>query len=32
MYFVEKNLTRFYNLGYTYFLNPNELKQVTYKY
>ena len=31
MYFVEKNLTRFYNLGYTYFLNPNELKQVTYK-
>lgn len=31
MYFVEKNLTRFYNLHHTYFLNPNELKQVTYK-
>ncbi len=31
MYLVEKQLTRFHNLGYTYFLNPNELKQVSSK-
>lgn len=31
MYLVEKNLTRFKNLGYTYFLNPSELKQVCSK-
>lgn len=28
MYFIQKNLNRFYQLGYTYFLNPSELKQV----
>ena len=31
MYFIQKNLTRFHNLGYTYFLNPSELKQVCSK-
>ena len=31
MYFVQKNCTRFHNLGYTYFLNPNELKQVSFQ-
>ena len=31
MYFVEKNLTRFHNLGYTYFLDPKEIKQVQSK-
>ncbi len=31
MYLIEKNLTRFNNLGYTYFLNPSELKQVCSK-
>ena len=31
MYFIQKNLTRFHNFGYTYFLNPSELKQVTSK-
>lgn len=31
MYFVQKNLTRFHNLGYTYFLNPSELYQVQSK-
>lgn len=30
MYLIQKNLTRFHNLGYTYFLNPNELSQVTF--
>ena len=28
MYLIQKNLTRFYNSHSTYFLNPNELKQV----
>ena len=31
MYFVEKNLTRFYNLGYTYFLDSKEIRQVQSK-
>ena len=31
MYLIEKNLTRFKQLGTTYFLNPSELKQVTSK-
>ncbi len=31
MYLIEKNLTRFNNLGYTYFLNPNEIKGVISK-
>ena len=31
MYLVEKNLTRFHQLSQTYFLNPNEIKQVTSK-
>lgn len=31
MYFIQKNLTRFHNLGHTYFLNPSEIKQVTSK-
>ena len=31
MYFVQKNITRFHNLGSTYFLNPSELKQVCSK-
>ena len=31
MYFIQKNLTRFQNLGYTYFLNPDELKKVSSK-
>ena len=31
MYLVEKNLTRFNNLGYTFFLNPSETKQVCSK-
>ena len=31
MYFIEKNLTRFSQLGYTYFLNPSECKQVMSK-
>ena len=31
MYFLQKTLTRFHNLGYTYFLNPSELKQVSSK-
>lgn len=30
MYFIQKNLTRFHNLGYTYFLNPNEINQLKY--
>lgn len=30
MYFIQKNLTRFNNLGYTYFLNPNEVNQIKY--
>lgn len=30
MYLIQKNLTRFHNLGYTYFLNPNELNQVIF--
>ena len=30
MYFIQKNLTRFHNIGYTYFLNPNELNQIKY--
>lgn len=31
MYFIQKNLTRFNNLGYTYFLDPKELLEVTSK-
>lgn len=31
MYFTEKNITRFNNIGYTYFLNPNELNIVKSK-
>ena len=31
MYFIQKNITRFSNSGYTYFLNPSELKQVSSK-
>jgi len=31
MYFTEKNLTRFNNFGYTYFLNPNEIEKVKSK-
>ena len=31
MYLVEKNITRFYQLGYTYFLNPIEVNQVKKK-
>lgn len=30
MYFIQKNLTRFNNLGYTYFLNPNEIDKLKY--
>lgn len=28
MYFIQKNLTRFNNIGYTYFLNPSELNML----
>ena len=28
MYLIEKNITRFYQLGYTYFLNPREIQEV----
>lgn len=31
MYFIQKNLTRFNNIGYTYFLNPNELNKLKSK-
>ena len=31
MYFIQKNLTRFNNIGYTYFLNPNELNKLKAK-
>ena len=31
MYFTEKNITRFNNVGYTYFLNPNEINKVKSK-
>lgn len=31
MYFIQKNLTRFNNIGYTYFLNPNELTKLKAK-
>ena len=31
MYTTQKNLTRLNNLGYTYFLDPKELKEVTSK-
>lgn len=30
MYLIQKNLTRFNSLGYTYFLNPNELNKIKY--
>ena len=29
MYTIQKNITRFYNLGYSYFLDPKELKSFT---
>lgn len=32
MYFIQKNITRFQTLGYTYFLNPSECKQVMSKF
>ena len=31
MYTIQKNLTRFNNLGYSYFLDPNELRLLTSK-
>ena len=31
MYFIQKNLTRFNNLSYTYFLDPNEINKVKSK-
>ena len=31
MYFIQKNLTRFNNIGYTYFLNPSELNMLKSK-
>ena len=29
MYLIEKNLNKLYSLGYTFFLNPRDLKEVT---
>lgn len=31
MYFIEKNITRFYNYGHTYFLDPVEINKVKAK-
>ena len=31
MYFIQKNLTRFNSIGYTYFLNPSELNNLKSK-
>ena len=31
MFFIEKNLTRFNNLGYTYFLDPLEINKAMSK-
>lgn len=28
MYFIQKNITRFNNIGHTYFLNPNQLNKL----
>ena len=31
MYYIEKNITRLYNNGYTFFLDSKELKEVSYR-